>query len=117
MQPILILRNEKINSQVLVKTRRHDDGTWHFTLNNTTKNTYKVFIESCCNDSAGKLLAKKISSEFKLCPGIVTVSEKEIGPVISDCISENNSISLQYIISVCIRQKFGPDLGFHHIEI
>lgn len=117
MQPILILRNEKINSQVLVKTHRHENGIWSFTLNNTTKNIYKVFLESYCYDLSGMLLTKETSLEFNLHPGESNVSESEIGPIVSKYYLNNNSSSFQHVISICVRQKFGPDLGFHKIEL
>ncbi|MBS1495167.1 MAG: hypothetical protein JST55_16795 [Bacteroidetes bacterium] len=117
MQPILILRNEKINSQVLVKYCKLENGIWSFTLNNTTKNIYKAFLESYCNDLTGNILFKESSSEFFIHPGVMTVSEKQIGFIISQFYPSENLTSVQYKISVCVRQKFGPDLGFHHIEL
>ncbi len=113
MLPILILNHEKINTQVLVKTSKQEDDTWAFTLNNTTKNIYKIFLESYFSENTGKLLYREASDEFKLHPGIVTVTEKEIGEIISKHLSEK----LVKELSVCVKQKYGPDLGFQNIQL
>lgn len=118
MLPILIINTEKLNSQVILSTSRLTEDTWSFTLNNTTNNTYKIFLESCLIDNTGELISKKTSKEFQLSPGIITISEKEIGDIISNQIHKDEQISSGEVkFSICVKQKYGPDLGFQNIEL
>lgn len=112
MQP-LILNSEKLNTQVLLKFLKLKDGSYEFSLRNLTKNTYRVFLECCFNIETGKPVYKKSSYEFLLTPGLKTVNEKEIGKIIP----AKEEVSAEGKFSLCVKQKFGPDLGFKYLEI
>ncbi len=111
MLPILILNNEKIHSQVYVTATIPSDNAWSLSLNNITRNTYKIFLEIYFINDGGEIIFKSASGEFYLSPGITTLTEKEIGSIISVY-----TFSEAVIISVCVRQKYGPDLGFQQIN-
>lgn len=125
MLPILIINNQNINSQVMIEISRPDD-TYAFTLNNTTTNTYKVFLESSLYGNDGKIICKEISLEFKLAPGLTIITEKETGSIVSKFYDENFFISIfknnsaimnNCSLSLSVRQKYGPRLGFKNIQL
>lgn len=125
MLPILIINNQNINSQVIIEISR-PDNTCAFTLNNTTTNTYKVFLESSLYDKDGKTMFKDISPEFKLAPGLTIISEKETGSIVSKFYDENffisifknNSVTMNNCsFSLSVRQKYGPRLGLKNIQL
>lgn len=114
MQPLL-LNSEKLNSQVTLSSAKQNDGSYKFTLNNFTKNTYRVFLECCFNIESGMPVYKKTSYEFLLPPGITDVNETEIGKITPAEREINKTPAGKY--SLCVKQKFGPDLGFNYIEL
>jgi hypothetical protein len=111
----LILNSEKLNTQVTLRTAKQSDGSYKFTLNNYTKNTYRVFLECCFNIESGLPVYKKTSYEFLLPPGVTILHETEIGKIIPEVKEINELLSGKY--SLCVKQKFGPDLGFNYIEL
>jgi len=113
LQPV-ILNTEKLNSQVMIRAYKISENEWSFTLNNMTRNTYKVFLESYMTDDKEQLVWRKTSSEFMLNPGIMSVTETEIGNILLNKILPSPN---KYRFSLCVKQKFGPDLGFRFIQI
>lgn len=122
MQTILILNNLKLHSQVLIKISGSQDESRVLTLDNTTKNTYKAYLEICFSHGDGTLIHKEISDEIQLHPGIFTLSENETENIVYEFYKKNianGSITLtdNFKLSVCVKQKYGPDLGFQYIQL
>ena len=126
MMPILIINDQNINSQVMIEISKPEGDTFVFSLNNTTTNTYKVFLESSLYDKDGKTMFKDISPEFKLAPVIKIISEKETGSVVSKFYDEdflisifktNSGIMNNCSLTLSVRQKYGPRLGFKNIQL
>jgi hypothetical protein len=126
MLPILILNHQNVSAKVLVKISKLEGDTWTFTLDNTTKNTYKVFLESSFNDKFGNRVCKETSSDFQLAPGIKIITEKETGNIVSKFYDTNFLSALfntniplvnEHKLSLSVRQKYGPELGFENIEL
>jgi len=78
------------------------------------------------NNLNEKPLYKEVSDEFKLYPGTVVLNEKETGHIISDFIKKKSSCNNFNLVMnlnndrrlwVCVRQKYGPDLGFQFIDL
>ncbi len=126
MLPILIINNQNINSQVMIEISKPDDETFAFNLNNTTTNAYKVFLESSLYDKDDKTMFKDISPEFKLVPGLTIITEKETGSIVSkfydkdfliSVFKTNSAIMNNCSLSLSVRQKYGPRLGFKNIQL
>lgn len=126
MLPILIINNQNINSQVIIEISKPAGDNFAFTLNNTTNNTYKVFLESSLLDTKGKIIYKDTSPEFKLTPGLKVITEKETGSVVSKFYDEdflisifktNSGIMNNCSLTLSVRQKYGPRLGFKNIQL
>ncbi len=126
MMPILIINDQNINSQVMIDISKPEGDTFVFSLNNTTTNTYKVFLESSLYDKDGKTMFKDISPEFKLVPGLTIITEKETGSIVSKFYDKNCLISIfktnsgimnNCSLTLSVRQKYGPRLGFKNIQL
>jgi hypothetical protein len=126
MLPILIINDQNINSQVMIEISKPEGDTFALNLNNTTINTYKIFLESCLLDNDGKIIYKDISPEFKLPPGLKIITEKETGYIVSRFYDKDFVISIfktnagimnNCSLTLSVRQKFGPRLGFKNIQL
>jgi len=77
-------------------------------------------------DKDDKTMFKDISPEFKLVPGLTIITEKETGSIVSkfydkdfliSVFKTNSAIMNNCSLSLSVRQKYGPRLGFKNIQL